>query len=143
MASPVERPGATPGGGVHPEIARFQTEFDRAQLPVEVQFTCTGTSIKGKMANTGLSRLGFASGVLLALLIGGTLAMWVPVLSAAWSVLVLLLVVALPFFGAHAAIFRYRKGRTRRCQVCFPDDEPTWKSNDDEFWEPVKDFFGL
>ncbi|MCP4003585.1 MAG: hypothetical protein GY725_05265 [bacterium] len=50
---------------------------------------------------------------------------------------------ALPFLGARAAVFRLRKGRKKTFLLEFSVGAPTWQSNDDAFWKPVRDFFEL
>jgi len=66
---------------------------------------------------------------------------WIPLLNVVWAVVMLGLVIALPIFGARAAIFRLRQGRTKSFRVEFFEDQTRWQSNDDAFWKPVKDFF--
>jgi hypothetical protein len=132
-----------PAVGVHPEVARFEREFRRRQLPPDVTFAIEEDSITGQRPNPDWSRLGFTFGLLFALLIGGGIVVWVPVLNVLWAVVGVAALIALPIFGARAAIFRLRQGRTKSFRVVFREAGPKWESDDDEFWKPVKDFFGL
>jgi len=136
-------PGAAPSVGVHPEVARFQKQFDRNLLDEGVAFSIDEDSVVGERPNADWSRLGLSFGLLFALIIGGGIVVWVPVLNVVWALAMVVLAIALPVFGARAALFRYRKGRSKSFRVVFQDQGPKWESNDDAFWQPIKDFFGL
>jgi len=141
MTDSVSTADAAPGARVHPEVARFQKEFDRGRLPGEVQLSIESNAISGERINTDWSRLGFTFGLLFALFIGAGVVVWVPLLNIVWAAAMIALLIALPIFGARAAIFRLRKGRTKTFRIEFSEDPARWQSNDDAFWQPVKDFF--
>jgi hypothetical protein len=135
--------GAAPRVGVHPEVARFERDFNRRRLPGGVVFSSDEDSLVGEFPNTDWSRLGLSFGLLFAMLIGGGIVVWIPVLNVVWGLAMVLLAVALPVFGARAALFRLRKGRTKSFRIVFRDQGPKWESDDDVFWKPIMDFFGL
>ena len=103
---------------VHPEIARFRREFD-----------------------TDWSRLGLATGAFAALAALGVGMVWIPVFNYVWALATLAILIALPYIGARAAIFRLREGRKKVFELDFSGGAPRWSSNDDRFWKHVKDFF--
>jgi hypothetical protein len=144
MAASTPTSGASPSVGVHPEVARFEKEFDRTLIPWDVAISINANSISGERPNPDSSRLGFSFGLLFALLIGGGVVVWVPVLNIIWGLTMLAMIVALPIFGARAALFRFRRGRAKRFRIEFSGDgPPRWECSDDEFWGPVMDFFKL
>lgn len=142
MQESVPATRAAPRVGVHPEVARFENEFNRRLVP-GVVFSFDEDSVVGELPNADWSRLGLSFGLLFALLIGGGIVVWVPVLNVVWALAMLGLVIALPVFGARAALFRYRKGRTKSFRIVFREQGPKWESDDDAFWKPVMNFFGL
>jgi hypothetical protein len=126
----------------HPEVLRFRREFDTGWVPDGVEFQIEPLRIRGERVNTDWSRLGLATGALLAVLIMGCGMVWIPVFNYAWGAAALALLIALPYLGARAALFRLREGRTRRFEIEFRDDgPPRWTSNDDSFWKHVREFF--
>ena len=141
MTHSVPAPDGAPSIGVHPEVARFEREFDRGQIPGELQLSIETAAVSGERINTDWSRLGFTFGLLFALFIGAGVVVWVPLLNVVWAVAMLGLLVALPIFGARAAIFRLRKGRKKAFRIEFSEEQTRWQSDDDAFWKPVKDFF--
>jgi hypothetical protein len=141
MATPDTAPGTAPSIGVHPEIARFEKEFDRGLIPKDVELSIETNAVSGERPNTDWSRLGFTFGLLFALFIGAGVVVWVPILNVIWGVGMLCLFVALPIFGARAALFRLRRGRVKTFRIEFSEDQARWDSNDEAFWKPVKDFF--
>jgi hypothetical protein len=66
---------------------------------------------------------------------------WIPVFNLAWAAAILVLLLAAPYFAARAAVFRYRKGRKKTFSIDFSGAPPQWRSNDDNFWQPIRDFF--
>jgi len=126
---------------VHPEVERFRRKFDVAWVPEGVEFQVEPERIRGERRNTDWSRLGLASGALLAVIVTGIGMIWIPLFTAAWIVMAAALIIALPYLGARAALFRYRKGRTKWFTLDFRSGRPSWSSNDDHFWKHVKDFF--
>lgn len=141
MTHSVPTADAAPGVRAHPEVARFEKEFDRGLLPGEVQLSIEVNAVSGERINTDWSRLGFTFGLLFALFIGAGVVVWVPLLNVVWAAVMLGLVIALPIFGARAAIFRLRKGRNKTFRIEFSEDRTRWQSDDEAFWKPVKDFF--
>jgi hypothetical protein len=128
-------------GAIHPEIARFRREFDTNWIPDGVEFMVEGQRIRGERHNTDWSRLGLATGAFAALAALGVGMVWIPVFNYAWALATLAILVALPYIGARAAIFRLRKGRKKVFELDFSEGAPRWYSNDDRFWKHVKDFF--
>jgi hypothetical protein len=126
---------------VHPEIARFRREFDTQWVPDGVEFQLGDRIVRGERHNTDWSRLGLATGAFSALAALGIGLVWIPVFNYAWAFATLGLLIALPYIGARAALFRLRKGRKKTFVLDFSDGTPRWRSNDDRFWKPVKDFF--
>jgi hypothetical protein len=138
MASVPEAPNEqTP----HPEIARFRREFDQGWVPDGVEFQIEPRRIRGERHNTDWSRLGLAVGACAAVASLGMGMVWIPVFNYAWAAALLALVVALPYIGARAAIFRLRKGRKKTFEIDFRDGRARWSSNDEQFWRHVKEFF--
>jgi len=131
------------GDGVHPEIARFRREFDTDWIPEGVDFIVESQRIRGERHNTDWSRLGLATGAFAALSALGVGMVWIPVFNYVWALATLAILVALPYIGARAAIFRLRKGRKKVFELDFSEGTPRWTSNDDRFWKHVKDFFKL
>ena len=130
-----------PTNSVHPEVARFRREFDVAWVPEGVEFQVEGQCVRGHRRNTDWSRLGLATGALAAVAIMGAGMVWIPVFNYAWALAMAALLLALPYLGARAAIFRLRKGRKKAFEIDFSDGRPRWTSNDEAFWKHVKDFF--
>ena len=126
---------------VHPEIARFRQEFDVAWVPDGVEFQVEPRLIRGERRNTDWSRLGLTVGALAAVTVVGIGMIWIPLFTAAWALAMAALLIALPYLGARAALFRLRKGRKKTFAIDFSDGGPRWTSNDDAFWKHVKDFF--
>ena len=126
---------------VHPEIARFRREFDFTWMPDGIEFQVESRRIRGELRNTDWSRLGLTSGAAAAVLAFGIGLVWIPVFNYAWALVALGLLVALPYLGARAALFRLRKGRKRSFEIDFSGGVPRWSSNDDRFWRHVKEFF--
>ena len=129
-----------PTNPVHPEIARFRREFDVGWVPDGVEFQVESQRIRGERHNTDWSRLGLATGALAAVASLGVGMVWIPVFNYAWALAMAALLVALPYLGARAAIFRLRKGRKKTFEIDFREGA-RWVSNDDAFWKHVKDFF--
>ena len=126
---------------VHPEVARFKAHFDTQWVPEGVEFQIDAQRIRGERRNTDWSRLGLTFGAFMALAILATGMVYIPGLNVAWAGAMAVLLLAMPYLGARAAIFRYRKGRIKQFAVDFSSEIPRWTSNDDRFWKPVKDFF--
>ena len=126
---------------VHPEIARFRREFDTDWIPDGVEFAVEDQRIRGERHNTDWSRLGLATGAFAALAALGVGMVWIPVFNYVWALATLAILIALPYIGARAAIFRLRKGRKKVFELDFSGGAPRWSSNDDRFWRHVKDFF--
>jgi hypothetical protein len=128
----------------HPEIARFRREFDTTSLPEDVALQFESDRIRGEVANTDWSRLGLAVGAFFGLLLIGAGMIYIPVMNYLWGAAMLVTLLALPWFGARAALFRLREGRRRRFEIEFRNDgPPRWHSSDDRFWSPVRAFFKL
>ena len=126
----------------HPEVRRFREQFDTGWVPDGVEFQIEPRRIRGERVNTDWSRLGLATGAFVAVAIMGAGMVWIPVFNYAWGFVLLAILIALPYLGARAALFRLREGRTRRFELEFRDDgPPRWTSNDDAFWRHVKEFF--
>jgi hypothetical protein len=126
----------------HPEVARFRREFDTTSLPESIELQLEPQRIRGEVANTDWSRLGLATGAFFGLLLIGAGMIYIPVMNYLWAAAMLVALLALPWFGARAALFRLREGRRRRFDIEFREDgPPRWHSSDDRFWRPVKDFF--
>jgi hypothetical protein len=125
----------------HPEIARFKSHFDTQWVPEGVEFQVEPQRLRGDRRNTDWSRCGLAAGAFVALAILAAGMVYIPVLNVAWAAAMAVLLVAMPYLGARAAIFRYRKGRNKEFTLDFSGPSPRWSSNDDRFWKPVKDFF--
>jgi hypothetical protein len=128
---------------MHPEIARFQAEFNTRWVPEGVEFEVGTQNLRGERRNTDWSRLGLATGAFIALALCGAGMIYIPVFNLAWAGAMLTLLLVAPYFGARAALFRYRKGRKKSFELDFSSMPPRWHSNDDEFWEPVRSFFKL
>jgi hypothetical protein len=128
---------------VHPEVARFKASFDTQWVPDGVEFQVEPTGIRGERRNTDWSRLGFTSGALVALAILAAGMVYIPVFNVVWLAAMAVLLLAMPYLGARAALFRLRKGRKKLFAIDFSSEPPRWTSNDDAFWKPVKDFFKL
>jgi hypothetical protein len=128
-------------GPVHPEVARFRREFDMRWVPDGVEFQVEDQRIRGERHNTDWSRLGLATGAAAAVASLGVGMVWIPVFNYAWALALAALLVALPYLGARAAIFRLRKGRKKTFEIDFAEGPPRWTSNDDAFWKHVRDFF--
>ena len=128
---------------VHPEVERFRREFDFAWVPEGVEFQIEPRRIRGERRNTDWSRLGLACGSALAVASVGIGMLWIPVFTFAWALALLAIVVALPYIGARAALFRLRKGRKKTFEIDFRDGRARWTSNDDRFWRHVREFFKL
>ena len=128
---------------VHPEIARFQASFDMQWVPEGVEFQVEPELVRGERRNTDWSRLGLTFGALVALATLAAGMVYIPVLNVAWAAAMAVLVLAMPYLGARAALFRLRKGRKKSFTLDFSSEPPRWSSNDDRFWKPVKDFFKL
>src|SRR5262245_61735468 len=126
---------------VHPEVARFRREFDVGWVPDGVEFQVENQRIRGERRNTDWSRLGLTVGALAAVTAVGIGMIWIPPFTAVWAVAMAALLLALPYLGARAAIFRLRKGRKKTFTIDFSQGRPLWSSNDDAFWKHVKDFF--
>jgi hypothetical protein len=126
---------------VHPEIARFRREFDVGWVPDGVEFQVESQRIRGERHNTDWSRLGLATGALAAVASLGVGMVWIPVFNYAWALAMVALLLALPYLGARAAIFRLRKGRKKTFEIDFRDGPPRWTCNDEAFWKHMKDFF--
>lgn len=126
---------------VHPEIARFRREFDTDWMPDGVEFVVDNQRIRGERHNTDWSRLGLATGAFAALAALGVGMVWIPVFNYVWALCTLAILIALPYIGARAAIFRLRKGRKKVFELDFSAGVPRWSSNDDHFWKHVRDFF--
>ena len=126
---------------VHPEVARFRREFDVAWVPEGVEFQVEPQCVRGERRNTDWSRLGLATGALAAVTIVGIGMIWIPPFTAVWGLAMAALLVALPYLGARAALFRLRKGRKKTFEIDFSEGRPRWTCNDDAFWKHVKDFF--
>jgi hypothetical protein len=126
---------------VHPEITRFKLHFDTEWVPDGVEFQVEARRIRGERRNTDWSRLGLAVGAFAALAILAAGMVYIPGLNVAWAGAMAVLLLAMPYLGARAALFRYRKGRKKSFTLDFSGDAPRWTSNDDRFWKPVKDFF--
>ena len=129
------------GERVHPEIARFRREFDVGWVPDGVEFQVESQRVRGERHNTDWSRLGLTAGALAAVASLGVGMVWIPVFNYVWGLAMLALLVALPYLGARAAIFRLRKGRKKSFEIDFSGGPPRWTSNDDAFWKHVRDFF--
>ncbi len=129
------------GDHTHPEIQRFQRELNRDWVPDGVEFQFEDQVIRGERRNTEWSKLGLTMGALFALAISGAGMVWIPVLNLAWAAAITVLLLAAPYFAARAAVFRYRKGRKKTFSIDFSGASPAWRSNDDKFWKPVRDFF--
>ena len=129
------------GGAIHAEIARFRREFDTDWVPEGVDFVVENQRIRGERHNTDWSRLGLATGAFAALAALGVGMVWIPVFNFVWALGTLAILIALPYIGARAAIFRLRKGRKKVFELDFREGVPRWSSNDDRFWKHVKDFF--
>jgi hypothetical protein len=127
--------------GVHPEIARFKTHFDTQWVPEGVEFQIEPQRLRGERRNTDWSRLGLTVGAFAALAVLAAGMVYIPGLNVAWVGAMAVLLLAMPYLGARAAIFRYRKGRKKTFTLDFSSGTPRWTSNDDGFWKPVKDFF--
>ncbi|MCP5067782.1 MAG: hypothetical protein GY946_14570 [bacterium] len=135
-----------PAANVHSEAARFERDFDQTRVPDETRFEIAGNVIDGERANPDWSRLGLTFGALFALGIAGIILVWIPVVNILWILVMLAAVIMLPILGARAAVFRLRKGRKKTCRLEFSDGPPrppTWESDDDVFWKPVREFFEL
>ncbi len=129
------------GDHTHPEIQRFQREFNTDWIPDGVEFGFEDRVIRGERRNTDWSRLGLTVGAFFALAICWVGMVWIPVFNVVWAAAMLALLLMAPYFGARAAVFRYRKGRKKTFSIDFSGASPKWRSNDDKFWKPVKDFF--
>ena len=125
----------------HPEVARFESCFDTEWVPEGVEFQIEPARIRGERRNTDWSRLGLTFGAFAALAILAAGMVYIPVLNAAWAAAMAVLLLAMPYLGARAALFRYRKGRRKHFSIDFSGEQPQWTSNDDRFWRPVKEFF--
>ncbi len=125
----------------HPEVARFRREFDVGWVPDGVEFQIEPRRIRGERHNTDWSRLGLAVGACAAVASLGIGMVWIPVFNYLWAAALLALLIALPYIGARAAIFRLRKGRKKTFEIDFRDGRARWSSNDDAFWRHVKEFF--
>ena len=134
-------PEASAEQAVHPEVARFRREFDVGWVPDGVEFQIENRRIRGERHNTDWSRLGLAIGACAAVASLGIGMVWIPVFNYVWALALLGLLLALPYIGARAAIFRLRKGRKKTFEIDFRDGRPHWTSNDDHFWRHVKEFF--
>ncbi len=128
---------------MHPEIARFRAGFNTSWVPEGVEFESGDQVIRGERRNHDWSRLGLTAGAFLALALCGAGLIYIPVFNLAWAAAMLTLLLVAPYLGARAALFRYRKGRKRWFELDFGGDSPRWRSNDDAFWQPVRDFFKL
>ena len=130
-----------PTHAVHPEVERFRRDFDAAWVPEGVEFQVEPQRIRGERRNTDWSRLGLATGALAAVTLTAIGMLWIPIFAWAWVLAAAALIIALPYLGARAALFRLRKGRKKTFEIDFSEDRPRWTSNDDGFWKHVKDFF--
>ena len=128
---------------VHPEVARFKASFDTQWVPEGVEFQVEPQRVRGERRNTDWSRLGLTFGALVALATLAAGMVYIPVFNVAWAAAMAALLLAMPYLGARAALFRLRKGRKKVFALDFSADPPRWSSNDDRFWKPVKDFFKL
>jgi hypothetical protein len=128
---------------MHPEIARFRSEFNSEWVPEGVEFQFSDQVLRGERRNTDWSRLGLTVGAFVALAMLGVGMVYIPVFNVAWGLAVLTLLLVMPYLGARAAVFRYRKGRKKRFELDFSGITPEWRSNDDRFWRPVRVFFKL
>jgi hypothetical protein len=126
---------------VHPEIARFRAQFDTQWVPDGVEFQMEPRRIRGERRNTDWSRLGLTVGAFTALAILAAGMVYIPGVNVVWAGAMAVLLLAMPYLGARAVIFRYRKGRRKTFTLDFSGETPRWTSNDDRFWKPVKDFF--
>jgi hypothetical protein len=99
--------------------------------------------IRGERRNTDWSRLGLTAGAFVALALLWAGMIYIPVLNAAWGLALLTVLLVMPYLGARAAVFRLRKGRKKSFELDFSDGRPRWRSNDDGFWRPVREFFKL
>lgn len=131
----------TENHAVHPEVARFKASFDTQWVPDGVEFQIEPRRIRGERRNTDWSRLGLTVGAFVALAILAAGMVYIPVFNAVWAGAMAVLLLAMPYLGARAALFRYRKGRKKQFAIDFSGASPRWSSNDDRFWKPVKDFF--
>ncbi|MEE9562133.1 MAG: hypothetical protein V3W50_03575 [Thermoanaerobaculia bacterium] len=129
------------GDHTHPEIQRFQRELSRDGVPDGVEFQFEDQVIRGERRNTDWSKLGLTVGALFALAISSAGMVWIPVFNLAWAAAILVLLLAAPYFVARAAVFRYRKGRKKTFSIDFSGASPRWRSNADNFWQPIRDFF--
>lgn len=131
------------GESMHPEVERFQKEFDRALIPSEAHahFYIQGNVIFGERENPAWSKLGLTFGFFFSLGLAGVGLIWVPGINILRGLTMLAMLVAFPILGARAAIFRLRKGRKKFFRIELSDGPPDWKSNDDAFWRPVREFF--
>lgn len=110
-------------------------------MPEGVEFQVEPQRIRGERHNTDWSRLGLATGALAAVTLTAIGMLWIPIFAWAWVLAAAALIIALPYLGARAALFRLRKGRKKTFEIDFSEDRPRWTSNDDGFWKHVKDFF--
>ena len=127
----------------HPQVRRFRKEFDASLLPDDVDLSYEWEAIRGIQVNHDWSRLGFSFGLFCAASLAAGVFVWVPFLNVVWAVVMVALLLALPVFGARAALFRFREGRAKEFRIEFRGERVEWQSNDDWFWKPVKDFFAL
>lgn len=128
--------GAHPESGrdgqwTHPGILSFTNEAIRLAEPCTYEYK--GTDLWGTTKGRGCENVSFLLSAVVACMAVG---FWIPAFLKVSFVLVILLALAL-------GLSPPSRKPVRQFHLNLATEPPVWSSNDDEFWRPVMEFFGL
>jgi len=119
------------GADAHPGILSFTKEAIRMAEPCTYEYK--GTDLWGTTKGRGCENISFLLSAVVACMAVG---FWIPAFLKVSFVLVILLALAL-------ALSPPSRKPVRQFHLNLATEPPVWSSNDDEFWRPVMEFFGL
>ncbi len=131
LESECENQAETTEGWTDPRIRSFIQEAVQTSEPCV--YDHRGTRLWGTTTGTGCQGLAFMLSLVATSLAVG---LWIPAFVSVGLILVLLMLLA-------AGLTRYRQKPLRQFYLDLASDPPLWSSNDEQFWRPVKTFFGL
>ena len=130
----------SPNEWLHPRISEFLAAGDQIETKERFNVEYRGAKLAGETeerrswdfymkAGFGAIAVFLLSGFITPLAPYGELALAAGIIALAWGTLLIV-------FGSH-------KGKAKYFEIDLSEEPPKWESNDDAFWTPVRQFFGV